>query len=77
MREGLSTILDTMPKGGSGGGGLSREQLVDHIAEDLLAKVAALLQPRYEHGERAVPAVPAVRLHPHDAPGLVHARACT
>ena len=39
VREGLSTILDTMPKGGGGGGGLSREQLVDHIAEDLLAKV--------------------------------------
>ncbi len=35
----MSTILDTMPKGGGGSGGLSREDIVDRIAEDLLAKV--------------------------------------
>lgn len=35
----MSTILDTMPKGSGGGGGLSREEMVDRICEDLLAKV--------------------------------------
>ncbi len=39
VQEGISTILDTMPKGAGGGGGLSREEIVDRICEDLLAKV--------------------------------------
>ena len=34
-----ATILDTMPKGAGGGGGLSREETVDRLAEDLLSKV--------------------------------------
>jgi dynein heavy chain len=39
VREAVSTILDTMPKGGGGGGGLSREEAVNRLCEDLLAKV--------------------------------------
>lgn len=35
----MATILDTMPKGSGGGGGLSREEIVDHICQDLLSKV--------------------------------------
>jgi dynein heavy chain len=35
----MATILDTMPKGAGGGGGLSREEIVDRICEDLLSKV--------------------------------------
>ena len=42
VQEGVSTILDTMPKGGGGGGGLSREDIVDKICEDLLAKAPPL-----------------------------------
>jgi len=42
VQEGISTILDTMPKGGGGGGGLSREEIVDKICEDLLAKAPPL-----------------------------------
>lgn len=44
----MSTILDTMPKGSGSGGGLSREEIVDNICEDLLSKVPALF-----HGEEA------------------------
>ena len=39
VQDGVSTILDTMPKGGGGGGGISREDTVDRICEDLLQKV--------------------------------------
>jgi dynein heavy chain len=39
VRDAVSTILDTMPKGSGGGGGLSREEIVDRICEDLLSKV--------------------------------------
>jgi len=39
VQEGMATILDTMPKGAGGGGGLSREEIVDRICEDLLSKV--------------------------------------
>lgn len=39
VRDAVSTILDTMPKGSGGGGGLSREEQVDRLCEDLLAKV--------------------------------------
>lgn len=41
----MSTILDTMPKGSGGGGGLSREEIVDHICEDLLSKVGRRVRP--------------------------------
>lgn len=37
--NGIATILDTMPKGGGGSGGMSREDIVDKICEDLLSKV--------------------------------------
>jgi hypothetical protein len=39
VQEGLATIVDTMPKGGGGSSGMSREEAVDCIAEDLLSKV--------------------------------------
>lgn len=42
VQEGVSTILDTMPKGGTAVGGLSREEVVDKICEDLLSKVPPL-----------------------------------
>jgi len=35
----VSTVISTMPKAGGGGGGLSPEEVVDKIAEDLLSKV--------------------------------------
>lgn len=38
VQEAILTILDTMPKGGGGGGSLSREDVVDKICEELLAK---------------------------------------
>eukprot|EP00879_Flechtneria_rotunda_P023748 GHRR01025141.1.p1 GENE.GHRR01025141.1~~GHRR01025141.1.p1 ORF type:complete len:364 (+),score=99.40 GHRR01025141.1:346-1437(+) len=38
VQEAMATILDTMPKGSGGGGGLSREEMVDKICEDLLSK---------------------------------------
>ena len=42
VTEAISTITMTMPKSGGGGGsGLSREEQVDQIAADLLAKVPA------------------------------------
>ena len=42
VADAISTITMTMPKsGGGGGGGLSREEQVDQIAADLLAKVPA------------------------------------
>jgi dynein heavy chain len=37
----ISTIIETMPKSGGGGGGMSPEELVDKTAEELLAKVPA------------------------------------
>ncbi|GFH14317.1 ODA2 protein, partial [Haematococcus lacustris] len=39
VQEAVYTILDTMPKGGTAAGGLSREEIVDKICEDLLSKV--------------------------------------
>ena len=44
MAAGVALILDTQPKGGAAGGGLSREEAVDRIAEDLLAKVRPRLR---------------------------------
>jgi hypothetical protein len=35
----VQTVLDTRPAGGASGGGLSREEVVDRICEDLLSKV--------------------------------------
>lgn len=39
VQDAVFTILDTMPKGGAAAGGLSREEQVDKICEDLLSKV--------------------------------------
>lgn len=44
VQEGMATILDTMPKGAGGSSGLSREETVDRICEDLLSKVC-----RHQH----------------------------
>jgi hypothetical protein len=41
VREAISTILDTLPKGAGVSGGLSREEIVDRLCEDLLCKVGA------------------------------------
>ncbi len=39
VQAGVQIIMDTQPKGAGGGGGLSREEIVDRICEDLLSKV--------------------------------------
>lgn len=41
MQAGVQIIMDTQPKGAGGGGGLSREEIVDRICEDLLSKVCS------------------------------------
>jgi dynein heavy chain, axonemal len=38
VQDAIITILDTMPKGGGSSSGLSREDIVDKICEDLLTK---------------------------------------
>ena len=38
VQTGMQIIMDTQPKGGAAAGGTSREEAVDRIAEDLLAK---------------------------------------
>lgn len=43
VQSGVQIIMDTQPKGGGGGTGLSREEVVDHICEDLLSKVRFLV----------------------------------
>lgn len=40
----ISTILDTMPKGAGGNGGMSREEMVDKICEDLLSKIPSVFE---------------------------------
>ena len=39
VQAAVQIIMDTRPKGGGSGGGLSREEVVDRICEDLLSKV--------------------------------------
>ncbi len=41
VQAGVQIIMDTQPKGAGGGGGLSREEIVDRICEDLLSKVCS------------------------------------
>ena len=41
VQAAVQIIMDTRPKGGGSGGGLSREEVVDRICEDLLSKVGA------------------------------------
>ena len=38
VQAAVRLVLDTRPQGGGTGGGLSREDTVDHICEDLLHK---------------------------------------
>lgn len=40
VQAAVQIIMDTQPKGAGGGGGLSREEIVDRICEDLLSKVS-------------------------------------
>ncbi|KAK9865923.1 hypothetical protein WJX84_001850 [Apatococcus fuscideae] len=42
VQAGVQLIVDTQPKGGGGGGRLSREEVVDRICEDLLSKAPSL-----------------------------------
>jgi dynein heavy chain len=39
VSDGIITITETMPKTSGGGGGATREEVVDKLAEDLLSKV--------------------------------------
>jgi len=39
VTQALQTILETMPKTGGGAGGMTREEVVDKTAEELIAKV--------------------------------------
>ena len=41
MQAAVQVVLDTRPQGGPAGGGLSREEAVDAICEELLSKVGA------------------------------------
>ena len=41
VQSAVQIIMDTQPKGAGGGGGLSREEIVDRICEDLLSKVSS------------------------------------
>ncbi|EEH55878.1 flagellar outer dynein arm heavy chain gamma [Micromonas pusilla CCMP1545] len=41
----IDTVVSTMPKAGGGGGGMSPEETVDGICEDLLGKVPSEFQP--------------------------------
>ncbi len=67
VQAAVRLVLDTRPQGGGGGGGLSREDAVDRICEDLLHK--ARRRPR----RRAGPGAPeprrrgAARAACHDA----------
>jgi len=45
VTQGLQTIMETMPKSGGGSGGLSREEVVDKTAEELIAKVPKAFEP--------------------------------
>ena len=38
VQTAVQLIMDTQPKGGAAVGSMSREEMVDHIAEDLLGK---------------------------------------
>lgn len=44
VQDVVQLILDTQPKGGAAAGGLSREEEVDAICEDLLSKIPALFK---------------------------------
>lgn len=47
VTEAVSTIMETMPKSGGAAGGLSREEVVDKLCEELLAKVPAPFDAEY------------------------------
>lgn len=40
VQAAVQLILETRPQGGSGGGGQSKEDVVDRLCKDLLAKVS-------------------------------------
>ena len=47
VSQAVATIMETMPKTGGGGGGLSREEVVDKLCEELLSKVPSPFEPEY------------------------------
>ena len=49
VQAAVSLVLDTRPQGGGGGGGLSREDTVDRVCEDLLHKACCMLWDRGSH----------------------------
>ena len=52
-------ILDTQPKGGSAGGGETREAVVARLAGELLGKMPELFDPGEKGGGRGVRCGPA------------------
>ena len=85
VQAGVQLIVDTQPKGGSGGGRLSREQVVDRICEDLLSKVIsspalhsypalqnqAARLPDIDHSGSVSFSIPCMMLTPRKTPLLV------
>ena len=43
MQTAIQIIMDTQPKGSAAAGGMSREETVDRIAEDLLGKACLII----------------------------------
>lgn len=54
VQAAVQLILDTQPKGGVAAGGLSREEVADGIAEDLLAKCPSVFDGAHRAEQRAV-----------------------
>lgn len=50
VQEAVQLILDTQPKGGAVAGGMSREEVVDGLCEDLLSKMPALFDGEWLQG---------------------------
>lgn len=62
VQAAVQIIMDTQPKGAGGGGGLSREEIVDRICEDLLSKVRSLLLKPTRHEQSFESSMLAVRV---------------
>ena len=56
VQAAVRLVLDTRPQGAGGGGGLSREDTVDRVCEDLLHKARCM-----QHGMRLPAAAPGLR----------------
>lgn len=55
VQDAIQLILDSRPKGASGGGGGSPEEEVDRICEDLLEKIPPLFDGTLTVENRALP----------------------